>query len=114
VTAPVGVQGYPLLVQAATDSVRKSKFESRNYADEAVFYRDSTYSFQLGPTSYWAETTNGISSIIKHSGEAGSGEIGPQELAERRTASAEVATDRSVAALPGLYAGTYGLEYGAI
>ena len=39
--------------------------------------------------------------------------IGPQELAERRTASAEVATDRSVAALPGLYAGTYGLECGA-
>jgi hypothetical protein len=56
---PVVVQGYPLLVRAATDSVRKSKFECRNYADEAAFYR-STYSFQLGPTSYCAETTSGI------------------------------------------------------
>ena len=59
VTAPVVVQGHPRLVQAATDSVRKSKFECRNCADEAVFYR-LTYSFQLGPTSYCAETTNGI------------------------------------------------------
>ncbi len=59
VTAPVVVQGHPLLAQAAIDSARKSKFECRNCTDEAVFYR-LTYSFQLGPTSYCAEATNGI------------------------------------------------------
>jgi len=57
-------------------------------------------------------------SIIKYSGEAGSGEIGPEEFlwgvgGAEGNFGAEVTTDRSVAALPGLYAGTYRLECGA-
>jgi hypothetical protein len=58
-TTAIVLRGHPLLVHAAIDSVRNSKFEWRNCTDEAVFYR-LTYSFELGPTSYCTETTNGI------------------------------------------------------
>lgn len=47
VAAPVVLQGHPLLVQAAINSVPNSKFERRNCGDEAVWYR-LTYSFTLG------------------------------------------------------------------
>jgi hypothetical protein len=60
VTSLDPLRGHPLLVQAATDSVWKSKFECRDCGEEPVFYK-LTYIFQLGgPTTYCAETTNGI------------------------------------------------------
>jgi hypothetical protein len=52
--------------------------------------------------------------LTEKPGEGGSGEIGPEEFLRgvggaEDSFGAEVASDRSVAALPGLYAGTYRL-----
>jgi TonB family protein len=50
------VSGHPLLKQAALDSAERSQFECRNCSDEIRPFQ-MLYSFQLGPTSYCAETS---------------------------------------------------------
>jgi TonB family protein len=50
------VSGHPLLKQAALDSARRSQFECRN-CTQGVRSFQMFYSFQLGPTSYCAETS---------------------------------------------------------
>jgi TonB family protein len=50
------VNGHPLLKQAALDSAQHSQFECKE-CSEGLHSFQMVYSFQLGPTSYCAETS---------------------------------------------------------
>jgi TonB family protein len=58
VQSAIVVSGHPLLKQAALDSAEHSQFECRNCMQEVESYR-LFYSFQLGPTSYCTQASDG-------------------------------------------------------
>jgi len=58
IQSAIVVSGHPLLKQAALDSAQSSQFECRNCGQGVQSYR-LFYSFQLGPTRYCTETSDG-------------------------------------------------------
>jgi TonB family protein len=58
IQSAIVVSGHPILKQAALDSAQRSQFECRN-CSEGLHELRMQYSFQLGPTRYCAETSDG-------------------------------------------------------